>query len=443
MPILPVTMSVSLAAATMLGVTTLATQSPQLALDRDFPDPDIFKVDGTYYVYSTNAGGRTLPVATATAINGPWTVQAEEALPQLGAWASPGFTWAPDVSRRADGKYLLYYTARNTAPARQCVGAALADSPRGPFVPVGTQPLVCPIEEGGAIDAASFVDDDGQRYLLYKNDGNAIGVLTTIWLQPVAADGVTFTGPRVGLVSNDGNEGWLVEAPVLVKHESTYVLTYATGEYWNETYATRYATASSVRGPYTKVDRPLLSTAGFDGAVSGPGGADIIREAAGDHIVFHGVRNDGAYRALYVAELGWAGPGVPVVRGMRNRVEAESGTLNNCVVRSGAAGASGGAVAAYIDHADSWVDVRVYAPRAGSYTAHIGYANGSVDGSTQQTATHRVSVNGAAAGTVSYPFTGWDNWQEAAVGVQLNAGWNTVRLQHDTWYAEVDYVDLA
>ncbi|GAB3410636.1 family 43 glycosylhydrolase [Flindersiella endophytica] len=441
MPILPVTASVSMAAI-LLGVSTLATQSPQLALDRDFPDPDIIKVDGTYYVYSTNAGGRTLPAASATSIDGPWTVQAEEALPRLGAWASPGFTWAPDVSRRKDGTFLLYYTARNTDPARQCIGAALADSPRGPFVPVGTKPLVCPIEEGGAIDASSFVESNGKRYLLYKNDGNAIGEPTTIWLQPVGPDGITFTGPRVPLVSNDANEGWLVEAPVLVKHGSTYVLTYATGEYWNDTYATRYATASRVDGPYTKVDRPLLSTDGFDGAVAGPGGADIIRETAGDHIVFHGVR-DGGYRALYVAELGWASEGVPVVRGMRNRMEAEAGTLNHCTVRKPVSSASGDAVAAYIDYDDSWVDFRVYAPRSGSYTAKVGYANGSVDGSTQQAATHRVYVNGTAAGTVTYPFTGWDNWQEAAIDVQLSEGWNTIRLRHDTWYAELDYLDLA
>lgn len=418
------------------------TRYPVLALDRDFPDPDVLQVDGTYYAYATNSD-RTLPVATAPSPDGPWTIQDEEALPALGEWATSGFTWAPDVSQRADGRFLLYYTARNTDPAIQCIGAALADSPRGPFTPVGTEPLVCPAEEGGAIDASSFVDDDGQRYLLYKNDGNAIGRPTTIWLQPVAADGVTFTGERVPLVSNDDNEGWLVEAPVMAKQGSTYVLTYATGEFWNETYATRYATASSVRGPFTKVDRRLLSTQGFDGVVAGPGGADLIRGPEGDHIVFHGVREDG-HRSLYVAELGWAAEDVPVVRGMRQRVEAESGTLNHCEVRGQAAGASGGEVVAYLDYDDSWVELEVFAPRAGSYTAHVGYANGSYDGEgTHQTAAHRLSVNGADQGTVVYPYTGWDNWQESSVDLDLQEGWNTLRLRHDTWYAELDYIDLA
>ena len=87
-----------------------------------------------------------------------------------GAWARGGLTWAPDVSQRADGRYLLYYTAHSIAINRQCIGAALASSPLGPFEPVGTGPLVCDAGDAGDIDPSSFVDTDGRRYLLYKND---------------------------------------------------------------------------------------------------------------------------------------------------------------------------------------------------------------------------------------------------------------------------------
>jgi arabinan endo-1,5-alpha-L-arabinosidase len=419
------------------------TKHPLLALDQDFPDPDILKAGDTYYVYSTNSA-KTLPVASATSLDGPWTVQQEDALPRLGEWASPGFTWAPDVSRRADGTFLLYYTARHTASNRQCIGAATADSPRGPFVPVGAEPLVCPAEAGGAIDASSFVDRDGRRYLLYKNDGNAIGLPTTIYLQPVAPDGVTFTGERVPLISNDGDEGWLVEAPVLVRQGTSYNLFYATGEYWNGTYATRIATAPSVAGPYTKADRPLLSTATFDESVTGPGGADVLQDpAAGDHIVFHGVR-DGGYRALYVAELGWAADDTPVVRGSRFRVEGETGRVHHATVRTDATGASGGAVVADLDHPDSWVELEVYAPRSGAYTLHVGYGNASVDSNgAERAARHHVTVDGRRVGTIEYPFTGSDTWGEATIDARLSAGSNTVRLGPAAWVAEVDYVDVA
>ena len=43
---------------------------------------------------------------------------------------------------------------------------------------------------------------------------------------------------------------------------------------------------------------------------------------------------------------------------------------------------------------------------------------------------------------VSYPVTGWDNWQQSSVPVTLNAGWNTIRLTKGDLYTEVDYLEL-
>src|SRR5215218_11489561 len=99
-------------------VSVTATTAPALVIGSDFADPDISKFDGTYYAYSTNNGFGNVPVASAASITGPWTRRGN-ALPTLGAWASGGLTWAPDVSRLADGRYLLYYTARSTATGRQ------------------------------------------------------------------------------------------------------------------------------------------------------------------------------------------------------------------------------------------------------------------------------------------------------------------------------------
>jgi arabinan endo-1,5-alpha-L-arabinosidase len=126
-----------------------------------------------------------------------------------------------------------------------------------------------------------------------------------------------------------------------------------------------------------------------------------------------------------------------VVRGSRVRYEAERGVLNHAVVRTGASGASQGAVVANIDFADSWVDSSVFAPVAGAYTVHIGYAAGNGD------AQHTLTVNGGAPQTVNYPNRGWDNWTQVAAGVSLNACWNTLRFQHRTRWAELDYVEVA
>jgi hypothetical protein len=405
--------------------------APSLVINRDFPDPEVIQAGGTYYAYSTSSSPGRVPYATAASPTGPWTVRGD-ALPQKPAWAGNGGFWAPDVSRRSDGRYLMYFTGPSTAAGRMCLGAALADGPAGPFQPTSAQPLVCNASEGGDIDPSSFVDSNGARYLLYKNDGNAVGQPAIIWLQPTAADGVTFTGGRVELLRNNRPEDQgVIEAPVLVKRPSQYVLFYSAGVYTTGNYHTSYAVSRSLTGPYTRAYRPLMTTATLDGAVSGPGGADV----AGDRIFFHGHLSAGG-RGMYTAALGWSGD-YPVVRGSRVRYEAERGTLNHATVRTGASGASQGAVAAGIDYADSWVDNQVFAPVAGSYSVHIGYAAGYGD------AQHTLTVNGGAAQVVNYPNRGWDTWTEVSVTVNLNAGNNTVRLRYLTRWAELDYLEVA
>ncbi|HEX6682722.1 MAG TPA: family 43 glycosylhydrolase [Candidatus Limnocylindrales bacterium] len=417
------------------GVAQAAVTPPTLVIGSDFPDPDISKFGGTYYAYSTNGAAGNVPVASATNVFGPWTRRGN-ALPALGAWARGGLTWAPDVTQRADGQYVLYYTARSIATNRQCLGAALATSPLGPFAPVGPNPLVCNASEGGDIDASSFTDTTGIRYLLYKDDGNAIGQPTSLWLQRVAADGVTLQGGRVELLrSGRPEESGIIEAPVLTKVGSLYHLFYSLGGYGGDAYQTSYATATALTGPYTKAFRSLMTTASLNGAVRGPGGADIIRESTGDHIVFHGWINNYSARGMYVAALGWAS-GYPVVRGSRVRYETERGTLNHCSVRNTAT-ASQGQLVAYIDFADSWVQLSVFAPRAGGYNAYISYSAGFGD------AQHALSVNGGSPVTVTYPGVAWETYRQVAVGVTLNAGWNTLRLTHLSRWAEVDFIEVA
>ena len=406
--------------------------APALVIGQDFPDPDVIQVGATFYGYSTSSGRGRTPYATAPGPNGPWTIRGD-ALPQKPAWAGNGGFWAPDVSRRADGRYLMYFTGPSVATGRMCLGAALATGPAGPFTPTSASPLVCDAAEGGDIDPSSFVDTDGTRYLLYKNDGNAVGRPTILWLQRTAADGLTFSGARVELLRNNRpEEQGVIEAPVLVRRASQYVLFYAAGVYTGGTYHTSYAVSGSITGPYTRAFRPLISTASVDGAVNGPGGADAV----GNKIFFHGHLGSGG-RGMYVADLGWAND-YPVVRGSRVRYEAERGVLNNAVVRTGAAGASQGAVAARIDFADSWVDISVFAPTAGNYSVNIAYAAGYGD------AQHTMTVfPGGAVTVVNYPNRGWDNWTQVTVQANLAAGFNTVRLQHRTRWAELDHVEVA
>ena len=287
--------------------STSSAAAPVPVLDQDFPDPDVLLVDGTYYAYATQPrdGSVNVQMATSTDLQG-WEVQVADPLPELPAWATNGRTWAPEVTAGPDG-YLMYFTAHSVDPDLQCIGVARSTSPAGPFRPVGDEPLVCPEAQGGAIDAASYVEPGGARYLLWKNDGNCCGLDTWLQLQPLSADGLRLAGPATKLIRQDQPwEGDLVEAPTLVRHGSSYVLFYSANDYGGEMYATGYATASALEGPYEKAAEPLLTSA--ETGVTGPGGQDVVTDASGEtHLVFHGWDPAVVYRAMYVTDLSWDG----------------------------------------------------------------------------------------------------------------------------------------
>ena len=174
----------------------------------------------TYYAFGTNGAGKQVQTLTSEDLvhwqPGP------DALPKLGSWAFIGETWAPEVLKRDDGSYVLYYTAN------KCVGRAVASKPLGPFVDRAAESLVCQPTLGGSIDASPFRDDDGRLYLLWKNDGNAIGAPTYIYAQRLSSDGLHLVGKRTTIEKNDVPwEASVVEGPMLRKHDGRDYLFYS------------------------------------------------------------------------------------------------------------------------------------------------------------------------------------------------------------------------
>ena len=356
--------------------------------------------------------------------------------------------WAPEVAA-VEGGYALYYTARDATSPRQCIGLSLSDTPEGPFVPVGDDPLVCPNGEdgtedlGGAIDAATFVDGD-QLYLLWKADGNCCtGMTAIIFAQPLSPDGTTFTGPPVELIRVDTTyEGRVVEGPTIVQRDGTYYLFYSANDFYGGAYRTAYATASSLAGPWTKTTTELLTSDRFQGDVRGPGGQDVVTAPDGsDAIVFHGWNEAFTYRAMYVADLEWTADGVPFVPQASDRYQAEDGVVTNARVLADG-GASGGAKVGGLDFADSSVTVEVHADEAGPALLGIRFANGSQDGSARVPSTGTLAVNGETVETVVFPHTTWGNWQTSEHLVDLVAGANTITLTRATFFTELDAFDV-
>ncbi|MGW0391231.1 family 43 glycosylhydrolase [Streptomyces sp. NPDC003042] len=222
---------------------------------------------GTYHAYATNGDGKYVQHATSEDLT-HWSTAHADALPAVGDWADPDRrkVWAPEVFDNGDG-FTPHYTARDRAGGKQCIGVAPSSSPQGPFRPAGQGPLVCPLAQGGAIDASSY-EEDGRRYLLWKNDGNCCRLSTGLHLQPVSRDGTRITGDPVTLIGQDLDwEAGTVEAPMLVKRDGRYVLLYSAGSYDGDHYKVGYAVAATLTGPYTKAPVPLMTTDSFDGAV--------------------------------------------------------------------------------------------------------------------------------------------------------------------------------
>ncbi len=289
-----------------------STVPSTFVIDQDFPDPDVILVDGIYHAYATNSGSINVQMATSKDLKS-WTVSDQDALPDLPAWATGGNTWAPDVSQISPGHFVLYFAAKSATSRYQCIGAATASGPAGPFVGKD-KPLLCPKDEGGAIDPDSFVDSDGSRYVIWKNDGNCCGSPTWLQASAVSADGLSVTGHPTRLLTRTQDwEGNVVEAPTMVKHSGTYFLFYSANDYSGSKYAIGYATAPSVTGPFKKAERRLLTTEMSKSKYLGPGGQDVIVDKSGSYqLIFHSWQIVGDGRGMNVLPLQWK-DGLPVV----------------------------------------------------------------------------------------------------------------------------------
>ena len=125
------------------------------------------------------------------------------------------------------------------------------------------------------------------------------------------------------------------------------------------------------------------------------------------------------------------------------RYEAENASLSaGDTVATNHLGYSGTGFVDTANTVGAYVEWTVTVPTAGTYTATVGYANGTT---TDRPMT--VAVNGAtvAAGS-SFPATGsWDTWSRKGFSVPLAAGTNTIRVTATTANGcpNLDYLDIG
>ncbi|MDX2138677.1 MAG: glycoside hydrolase family 43 protein [Chloroflexota bacterium] len=260
-------------------------------ISTNFPDPFILEVDDVYYAYSTGSSSRNVPVATSTDLV-RWTI-GRDVLPALPRWVNLNRpdVWAPEVLE-IDGQYRLYYTARDRASGKQCIGLATSDLPGGPFRDPSEAPFICQSNVGGSIDPSPFRDQDGTLYLYWKNDGNCCMMATYVYVQELSPDGTTLVGEPIQLVRNDeGWEGPVVEAPTMWLNDGSYYLFFSGNVYSSEAYAIGYALCAAAVGPCEDApENPILSSdLESRPLVLGPGHQTLLMDDAGDTWLFYHV----------------------------------------------------------------------------------------------------------------------------------------------------------
>lgn len=143
--------------------------------------------------------------------------------------------WAPDCVE-TNGKYYLYFPAVAKEALNDeifGVGVAISDNPHGPFVPLQQR-----IEGIKGIDPGLFIDDDGQKYVYWAQEG----------LHGAKLDDsmISLDGNSVLLFEN--HEGAYKEAPFVFKRQGIYYMTYACQ--MGPAEALVYATGTEPLGPF-------------------------------------------------------------------------------------------------------------------------------------------------------------------------------------------------
>jgi hypothetical protein len=300
--------------------------------DGDFADPAALAAGSTLYFYASSSQpshydhGANVPVIALSRGDGFIGRFEGDALPKLPSWTVSGYQWGPDVWERPDGTYVMYYSTpatvplgcRATPPAQgcvktvhgetnaECISRATATSATGPFVDNSSSAFVCPLNEGGAIDPAVFVDTNGTPWLLWKSDGDCCDEPTYIYSQQLSSDGLSVAGPPHRLIgATQPWEDHLVEAPAMIQDHDHYWLFYSGSLWGHKTYGIGIARCDSVVGPCTKpLDHAWVASHADGVSDQGPGGEDFYQTGSIVWMVHHGLApgqtGNAAQRRLYV-----------------------------------------------------------------------------------------------------------------------------------------------
>ncbi|MEN3316526.1 MAG: hypothetical protein V7605_2760 [Acidimicrobiaceae bacterium] len=260
--------------------------------DGDLGDPFVLPViapgQATRFV-AFGTGDWPARVPTASSSDSVTWQQGSDALPQLPAWAAPdpknSFSWAPAALDTGHG-FVLYVSLPDARSGQECIGAATSAVAQGPYTGAGDGPLICQHELGGSIDPAIVRDKAGKLHMLWKNDGNALNLPSSIWEQALSDDGLGVSGPIHRLLtSNEAWQGGIIEEPAVIPAAKGGWWLFYSGNFFDKPeYATGVAWCPQLSGPCTETGpAPVLTTADLKDQPrqSAPGGLETFQDGKG------------------------------------------------------------------------------------------------------------------------------------------------------------------
>ena len=170
--------------------------------------------------------------------------------------------WAPEL-RKIGEKFYLTFNCQNNSGAYGDVanqkhyhacGIAVADSITGPYTVVTEDEPLTPFPSN---DLSLFEDEDGKVFAFFNNGWTD---LHHIYVAELDTKSCRLTEAPIKLISQEPGkwDGAGIEGAHVVKKDNIYYLFYSS---WTRGYAVGYATATNIKGPWTKYEKnPLFGS---------------------------------------------------------------------------------------------------------------------------------------------------------------------------------------
>jgi beta-xylosidase len=277
----------------------------------DYPDPSVVRVGANYWATATSSEwAPQFPILHSSDLVN-WKIVGN-VFDERPKWAVGNF-WAPEITWH-NGKFYVYYVARNRE-GRLSVAVATAPQATGPYTDHG--PLVS--QHAGSIDGMAFSDQQGGRWLVWKEDGNSRNQPTPIWLQRLTDDGLKLTGERRQILTNDAEwEAHVIEGPFVFFLDGWYYIFYAGGACCGQEcgYSVGVARARKLEDPWEKyANNPILT---HSQQFLCPGHGSVVQDQ--DHrywFLYHAYAADtGIFtgREIMLDEVIWQNDGWPEIK---------------------------------------------------------------------------------------------------------------------------------